>query len=138
LHPSQTPKSFRGLEHSSGNPTHGHRAVAPAFDVVLHVARSTHETLDRIRRGQRETKSFREAEAEDGQRFIEPFPNALRSTRPLIGETSCEILQESSSCHDVGAVIRAIENRPYPRPLPFRQVIEHVTPFVHLASLNQR
>jgi len=124
--PLEATKSFRGFENASGDPADHHRPTAPAFHIALHMTRPTQETFDRIGGGERVTESVGDPETEYGQRLVEPFPDTFSSAGILIRQSAGEILEQAPRGGHVGTGIRAIEDGPDPRPLPFRQMFQHI------------
>jgi hypothetical protein len=111
--------------------------TAPPLDVPLHMARAADQTLDRVGRGERLTEAIGEAEREDGEGFVEAFTHAHRGTRIPVVESSCQILQETTSGGDIDLLVGARDDRVGPWPLAFREMLQDVSELVHLAAMNQ-
>src|SRR3954451_21393539 len=65
------PEALLRFGESGGGPAAPHVAVAPALDVVLGVADRREHRLDRVGAGQRPQQRAGDAEARDGERFLE-------------------------------------------------------------------
>jgi hypothetical protein len=76
-------EALDGFEHAGGDPAQHHLPTPPALDVALHVTRATEQTLGGVRGGQRAAQSRGEIQRQDGEGFIEAFPEALGRTRML-------------------------------------------------------
>ena len=131
------PEPVGRFEHGRADPAKHHRAAAPAFDVPLDVTGATQEALDRIGRGQRPLQPLGQPERDHGERLVEPFPDTGGRTRMLAIQPAGEVLQAPAGRLDVGTRIGAREDRPDPRPLHLREMLEHVAPLVDLTTLHQ-
>ena len=80
---------------------------------------------------------LRELQLDYGECLVEPFPYAGGCTRIIDVQPPGQVLQQAPGRLDVGVRIGAREGRLHPRTLGLGQILEHVAPFMHLASLYQ-
>src|SRR5436853_6912083 len=80
----QSAKALDGFEDCGGGPSQHHLATTPPLDVPLHMPSTADQTLNRVGGGERLPKAIREPEGDDGERLVESFADARRSTRIAI------------------------------------------------------
>ena len=76
--------------------------------------------------------AVREAEREHGERLVEAFADARGSARIAVLETPGQVLQQAARRRDVGLLVGAGDDRPNPRTLSLRQMLEDVPELVDL------
>ena len=76
-------------------------------------------------------------QGEDGQRFVQPFPDATGGAGIFVLQALGELREEPRRRLHVACLIGAPHDRLDPRDLALRQVVEDVAELVDLAPLNE-
>ncbi len=76
-------------------------------------------------------------QGEDGQRFVQPFPDATGGAGIFVLQALGELREEPRRRLHVARLIGAPHDRLDPRALALRQVVEDVAELVALAPLNE-
>ena len=117
---------------SAPDPAHEHRAVAPAADVADELADEAVEILDGVGRTQGPIEGAGHAEALEGQRLGEPFPQrrcraGMRAFEPG-GELGQATLGEGRVWEGVGLLQGAADAGPH----GLGEMLEDIARFVRL------
>ena len=128
----QSSEALHGFEDARRHPPKHHLSAAPALDVALNVPRATEQTLRRVGGRQRAPQPDGQIEGEHGEGFLQAFTDALGGAGMLGVQPTREILQQSLRDPEIGALIRAPQDRLGPGALPISEMVENVAGLVHL------
>ena len=103
----QPPEAFCRLHHGSPGPAQRHGGIFPAFDVAADAADRAVHVLDDVGAGQRAAQFGRQAQAADGEDFIQPFQNGCRKRQGRRGPGGGQ---------DCGEASRLLLHRSVPTP----------------------
>ena len=90
----QPPEAFCRLHHGGPGPAQRHGGILPAFDVAADAADRAVHVLDDVGAGQRAAQFGRQAQAADGEDFIQPFQNAAGNARGVVVQAAGKIAEK--------------------------------------------
>ena len=90
----QPPEAFGRFPHGSAGPAQRHGGIIPAFDVAADAADRAVHVLDDVGAGQRAAQFGRQAQAADGEDFIQPFQNAAGNARGVVVQAAGKIAEK--------------------------------------------
>ena len=85
------PKAFRGLQHGGARSAQGHRDITPLLHVAADAPHRAIHVLDHVGASQRAPRFGWQAEAVDGEDFVEAFQNAVAYARGVVFQPSGQI-----------------------------------------------
>ena len=100
--------------------------------------RPAQEAVGGVCGGQRSLQALGEADPEDRERLVEPFPHTGGRTRMVRVQASGEVLSQPASGLDVAVRVGAGEDRLHPRPVRLRQIHQDIALRVDLTPLEHR
>ena len=103
----QPAEAFGRLPHGSAGPAQRHGGIVPAFDVAADAADRAVHVLDDVGAGQRAAQFGRQAQAADGEDFIQPFQNGAGNARGVVVQ---------AAGRDCGEASRLLLHRSVPTP----------------------
>ena len=134
----QFPEAFGGLDHAGRGPAQSHGGVAPALHVPTGPPDAPHHVLDDVGAGKRAAQLRRQAQAGDGEDLVDPFEDAAGDTGGDLFEAACEVAKQFLGRLGVikfPCLAERLADRGMER---FRQPVDDVPGFVHLAALDRR
>jgi len=72
----EPPEALGGLQHGGSGPAQRHLGILPAFDVAADLPNGAVHVFDDVRARQRPAQFDRQAEAGDGEDFVDAFQDA--------------------------------------------------------------